>query len=143
MAHQYKLDTAYMDMAERWAKLSYAKRKQVGALVVKGDQIISDGYNGTPKGFPNICEGEDGETLPEVLHAESNALAKLARGTQSAEGATLYVTLSPCFQCAKLIVQAGISTVVCRETYKDTTGLEFLRECGVIVMFVPTRTGKY
>ena len=142
MASQHKLDKAYMDMAARWGSLSYAKRKQVGALVVKDEQIISDGFNGTPKGFDNACEGEDGETLPEVLHAESNALAKLARGTQSAQDATLYVTLSPCFQCAKLIVQAGISRVVCGEVYSDQTGIAFLKKCGIRVEFSKPTPGK-
>jgi len=120
-----------MDMAERWGKLSFAVRKQVGAIIVKGDQIISDGFNGTPRLFPNVCEGSDGETLPEVLHAESNAITKLARGTQSSDGATLYVTLSPCFQCAKLIAQAGIKRVVYREAYSDTSGLDFLKKCNI------------
>lgn len=138
MANQFNLDRAYMDMARRWGRLSYAKRKQVGALVINDGQIISDGFNGTPSGFKNACEGEDGETLPEVLHAESNALAKLAKGTQSSEGSTLYVTLSPCFNCAKLIVQAGIVRVVCGEAYSDQSGVEFLKECGVKVEFTPS-----
>lgn len=126
-------DRAYMDMAERWAQLSRANRKQVGALVVKDRQIISDGYNGTPTGFDNTCEGEDGLTLPYVLHAESNAITKLARSPQSSAGATLYVTLSPCFHCAKLIVQAGIERVVYRDAYHDLTGVQFLQDCGVVV----------
>ena len=126
-------DRAYMDMAQRWGQLSRAKRKQVGALVVKNRQIISDGYNGTPTGFDNTCEGEDGKTLPWVLHAESNAITKLAQSTQSCKGATLYVTLSPCFHCAKLIVQAGIERVVYRDAYHDLAGLQFLTECGVVV----------
>jgi dCMP deaminase len=135
MANQLELDQAYMDMAWRWSKLSRATRKQVGALVVKGEQIISDGFNGTPHGFSNGCEGPDGETLPEVLHAESNALTKLARGTQSSDGATLYVTLSPCFQCAKLIIQSGIRRVICGSEYSDLSGVEFLRRCGITVEF--------
>lgn len=135
MATQLKLDLAYMDMARRWGQLSYATRMQVGALVVNDGQIISDGFNGTPSGFENTCEGEDGKTLPEVLHAESNALAKLAKGTQSSVGATLYVTLSPCFHCAKLIVQAGIKRVVCGEAYSDQSGVEFLKKCDVKVQF--------
>jgi len=131
-----ELDGAYLDMASRWAQLSCAERKKVGAIIVKDGQIISDGFNGTPTGFSNTCEGEDGETLKEVLHAESNALMKLARSTQTSEGATLYVTLSPCFQCAKLIVQAGIGRVVCREPYSDLNGVKFLKDCGVSVEFV-------
>jgi dCMP deaminase len=135
MANQLELDKAYMDMAWRWSKLSRATRKQVGALVVKEEQIISDGFNGTPHGFSNGCEGANGETLPEVLHAESNALTKLARGTQSSDGATLYVTLSPCFQCAKLIIQSGIKKVVCGSKYSDMSGVDFLKRCGVEVEF--------
>jgi len=135
MATKEDLDLAYMDMARIWGKLSRATRKQVGALIVKDNQIISDGFNGTPKGFSNRCEGRDGQTLPEVLHAESNALTKLARGTQSSDTATLYVTLSPCFQCAKLIIQSGIKRVVCGEKYSDQSGVYFLRECDVIVEF--------
>ena len=138
MVKQNELDLAYMDMAWRWGKLSRATRKQVGALIIKDGQIISDGYNGTPKGFSNGCEGPDGETLPEVLHAESNALTKLARGTQSSDGATLYVTLSPCFQCAKLIIQSGIRRVVCGSKYSDLSGVDFLKKCGVTVDFIDT-----
>ena len=140
MAKQVELDNAYMDMAWRWGKLSHATRKQVGALIVKDNQIISDGFNGTPQGFPNTCEGKDGETLPEVLHAESNALTKLARGTQRSDGATLYVTLSPCFQCAKLIIQSGIRRVVCGEKYSDQSGVDFLRRCNVVVEFCGDKT---
>ena len=142
MANQERLDQAYMDMATRWGLLSSAKRKQVGALVVNDHQVISDGFNGTPHGFPNTCEGEDGETLPEVLHAESNAITKLARGTQSSDGATLYVTLSPCFQCAKLIVQSGIRRVVCGSKYSDLSGVQFLRDCGVTVEFISLPSEK-
>tara|TARA_R110002110_G_scaffold211268_1_gene423929 strand:- start:727 stop:1137 length:411 start_codon:yes stop_codon:yes gene_type:complete len=135
MANQTDLDKAYMDMAARWSELSHATRKKVGALIVRDQQIISDGFNGTPKGFPNQCEGEDGKTLPEVLHAESNALTKLSRGTQKSEGATLYVTLSPCFECAKLIIQSGIRRVVCGHKYSDQSGVDFLRTCKVTVEF--------
>jgi dCMP deaminase len=134
--NQEKLDRAYMDMAERWGALSRAKRMKVGALVVKNHQIISDGFNGTPTGYSNRCEGDDGKTLPEVLHAESNAITKLARGTQSSDGSTLYVTLSPCYECAKLIVQAGIERVVCGKAYHDLAGVYFLRNTYVTVDFM-------
>ena len=143
MANQANLDQAYMDMAERWGSLSHAVRKKVGALVVKGGQIISDGFNGAPTGFPNACEGKDGETLPHVLHAESNALSKLARGTQSSENATLYITLSPCFQCAKLIVQSGISRVVYKTLYSDRSGLEFLGKCDIKVERITSQSVLY
>jgi dCMP deaminase len=128
-----RYDEAYMDMAERWGKLSRAQRRRVGALVVRDNQIISDGYNGTPTGFLNACEDAMGKTLPYVLHAESNALAKLARSTQSSEGSTLYVTLSPCYDCAKQIAQSGIHRVVYKEAYRDLAGVEFLEQCGVLV----------
>lgn len=134
--NQEKLDRAYMDMAERWGALSRAKRMKVGALVVKNHQIISDGFNGTPTGYSNRCEGDDGKTLPEVLHAESNAITKLARGTQSSEGSTLYVTLSPCYECAKLIIQSGIERVVCGKAYHDLSGVYFLRNTYVTVDFI-------
>jgi dCMP deaminase len=133
MVHKRSLDVAYLDMAERWSQLSRAERKQVGALIVKDGQIISDGFNGTPTGFDNFCEDVDGKTLPEVLHAESNALMKLARGNQSSDGATLYITLSPCFDCAKLIVQAGIKRVVFKERYDCAKGIHFLQRCRVAV----------
>jgi dCMP deaminase len=136
MALKSDLDKAYMRMAHEWAKLSYAERRQVGCLIAKDHQIISDGFNGTPTGFQNICEGEDGETLPHVLHAESNALTKLARSTQSSDGGTLYVTLSPCFECSKLIIQSGIDRVVCYETYSDTKGIDLLRTAGIKVDFI-------
>ena len=127
------LDNAYMDMSLRWAQLSVAQRKKVGALIILDGQVISDGFNGTPRGFENACEGSDGKTLPEVLHAESNALMKIAQSTQSCTGATLYVTLSPCYQCAKLIVQGGIDRVVYLAQYHDTTGIRLLKKCGVKV----------
>ena len=127
------LDKAYMDMSLRWAQLSVAQRKKVGALIVLDGQVISDGFNGTPRGFENACEGSDGKTLPEVLHAESNALMKIAQSTQKCTGATLYVTLSPCYQCAKLIVQGGIDRVVYLAEYHDTTGIGLLKKCGVKV----------
>jgi len=113
-------------MAEEWAKLSHCTRKNVGALIVKDRMIISDGYNGSPSGFPNECENAEGDTHWYVLHAEANAITKLARSINSAEGATLYITLSPCRDCAKLILQSGISRVVYKKAYKDTSGLDFL-----------------
>ena len=114
-------------MAQEWAKLSYCKRKQVGALIVKDRMIISDGYNGTPSGFENCCEDEDGKTHWYVLHAEANAILKLAASTQSAKGATLYLTLSPCKECSKLILQAGITRLVYINEYSDDDGISFLR----------------
>lgn len=113
-------------MADEWAKLSHCTRKNVGALIVKDRMIISDGYNGTPSGFPNVCENSEGDTHWYVLHAEANAITKLARSLNSAQGATLYITLSPCRDCAKLILQSGISRVVYKHEYKDTSGIEFL-----------------
>ena len=120
-------------MAETWGKLSYCKRRQVGAIIVKNRMIISDGYNGTPTGFENVCEDEDNYTKWYVLHAEANAILKVARSTQSCDGATLYVTLSPCRECSKLIHQSGISRVVYSEAYKDLSGVEFLKKAGVKV----------
>ena len=128
-----KYDIAYLKMAETWGKLSYCKRRQVGAIIVKNRMIISDGYNGTPTGFENVCEDEDNYTKWYVLHAEANAILKVARSTQSCDGATLYVTLSPCRECSKLIHQSGISRVVFSEAYKDLSGVEFLKKAGVIV----------
>lgn len=134
---QRKYDIAYLRMAQEWAKLSHCERKQVGALIVKGRMIISDGFNGTPSGFDNRCEDEDGLTKWEVLHAEANAILKVASSTQSAEGATLYITLSPCQQCSKLIHQAGITRVVYSNAYKDTSGLNFLEKAGVELLYLP------
>ncbi|ALR32355.1 MULTISPECIES: dCMP deaminase family protein [Chryseobacterium] len=122
-----KFDKAYLKMAQEWAKLSYCKRKQVGALIVKDRMIISDGYNGTPSGFENCCEDDDGKTHWYVLHAEANAILKLAASTQSAKGATLYLTLSPCKECSKLILQAGITRLVYINEYSDEDGISFLR----------------
>ena len=130
---QLKYDKAYLKMALEWGKLSYCKRRQVGALIVKDRMIISDGYNGTPKGFENFCEDEDNNTKWYVLHAEANAITKVASSTQSSQGATLYVTLSPCRDCSKLIFQAGIVRVVYHEEYKDRSGLDFLIKGGVEV----------
>ncbi|UZT96094.1 dCMP deaminase family protein [Chryseobacterium fluminis] len=122
-----KFDKAYLKMAQEWAKLSYCKRKQVGALIVKDRMIISDGYNGTPSGFENCCEDAEGKTQWYVLHAEANAILKLAASTQSAKGATLYLTLSPCKECSKLILQAGITRLVYINEYSDDDGISFLR----------------
>ena len=128
---QKKYDKSYLKMAQEWAKLSYCKRKKVGALIVKDKMIISDGYNGCPSGFENNCEDERGDTKWFVLHAEANAILKCARHGKSCEGATLYVTLSPCQDCAKLIHQAGVKRVVYLQEYKDTTGLDFLKKANV------------
>lgn len=124
-------------MALEWGKLSYCKRKQVGAIVVKDRMIISDGYNGTPTGFENFCEDEEGYTKWYVLHAEANALSKVAASTQSCEGATLYITLSPCRECSKLIHQSGIKRVVYQIAYKDNSGLDFLKRAGVELQHLP------
>lgn len=128
-----KYDRAYLRIAKEWGQLSYCKRKQVGAIIVKDRMIISDGYNGTPTGFENCCEDEDNMTKWYVLHAEANAILKVARSTQSCENATLYITLSPCKDCSKLIHQSGIKRVVYHEEYKDTSGVDFLRKAGVEV----------
>jgi len=128
-----KYDAAYLRMAAEWSNLSYCQRRQVGALIVKGRSIISDGYNGTPSGFENFCEDEEGYTKWYVLHAEANAILKVASTTQSCEGATLYLTMSPCRECSKLIHQAGIRRVVYATEYKDLSGVEFLRKAGVEV----------
>ena len=124
-------------MATEWAELSHCHRKKVGALIVKDRMIISDGYNGTPTGFENPCEDEEGYTKWYVLHAEANAILKVANSTQSCKGATLYITLSPCQQCSKLIHQAGIIKVVYSNKYKDTSGLEFLEKAGIEIIHIP------
>ncbi|MGB5172554.1 deoxycytidylate deaminase [Eudoraea sp.] len=134
---QEKYDKAYLRMAHEWGKLSYCKRKQVGAIVVKDRMIISDGYNGTPTGFENYCEDEEGYTKWYVLHAEANALSKVASSTQSSKGATLYITLSPCRECSKLIHQSGIERVVYQKAYKDNSGLQFLEKAGVSLSHIP------
>ena len=128
-----KFDDKYMQMAAVWATNSYCKRRQVGALIVKDRMIISDGYNGTPSGFENICEDENGVTKPYVLHAEANAISKVAQSGNSSEGATLYVTASPCMECAKLIIQSGIRRVVYRDEYRLTDGVDLLRRAGIEV----------
>jgi len=131
MDKQTKYDQAYLQMAATWGELSYCERKKVGALIVKGRMIISDGYNGTPSGFENVCEDEEHYTKWYVLHAEANAILKVAASTQSCKGATLYTTLSPCKECSKLIHQSGITRVVYATAYKDTSGIEFLEKAGI------------
>ncbi len=141
---QTALDTRYLRMARIWAENSYCRRRQVGALIVKDQMIISDGYNGTPCGFENICEEErDGMvvTKPYVLHAEANAITKVARFGNSSDGATLYVTASPCIECSKLIIQAGIKRVVYSEEYRITDGIDLLRRAGIEVVFLPDGEG--
>ncbi|MEZ4857548.1 MAG: dCMP deaminase family protein [Flavobacteriaceae bacterium] len=133
---QLKYDIAYLRMAREWSKLSYCKRRQVGALIVKDKMIISDGYNGTPTGFENICEDDDGYTKWYVLHAEANAISKVAASTQSCKGGTLYITMSPCQQCSKLIHQTGISRLVYNEAYKDDSGVKFLQKAGVEITHI-------
>lgn len=128
---QLKFDRAYLRIAREWGKLSHCNRKQVGALIVKDRMIISDGYNGTPSGFENPCEDEDGYTKWYVLHAEANAILKVAGSTQSCKGATLYITMSPCKECSKLIHQSGITRLVYNIDYKDNSGLNFLKKAGV------------
>ena len=128
-----KFDKAYLEMAAVWARNSYCKRRQVGALIVKDRMIISDGYNGTPSGFENVCEDENGVTKPYVLHAEANAITKGAKSGNSSEGATLYVTASPCVECAKLIIQAGIRRVVYKDSYRLNDGIELLQRAGIEV----------
>ncbi|MCI6069529.1 MAG: dCMP deaminase family protein [Bacteroidales bacterium] len=127
------LDLRYLRMAHIWAENSYCTRRKVGALIVKDKMIISDGYNGMPSGFPNVCEGEDGLTLPCVLHAEANAITKIARSGNNSDGATLYVTDSPCIECAKLIIQAGIRRVVYARSYRLTDGVDLLLKAGISV----------
>ncbi|MCR5003878.1 MAG: dCMP deaminase family protein [Bacteroidales bacterium] len=128
-----KFDERYIEMASVWAKNSYCKRRQVGALIVKNKMIISDGYNGTPSGFENQCEDENGVTKPYVLHAEANAITKVAKSGNSSEGATLFVTASPCLECSKLIIQAGIKRVVYRDEYRLTDGIDLLKRAGIEV----------
>lgn len=134
---QYLLDRRYLRMARIWAENSYCKRRQVGALLVKGPMIISDGFNGTPAGFENVCEDESGITKPYVLHAEANAITKVARSNNSSAGSTLYVTASPCVECAKLIIQAGIVRVVFAELYRITDGVDLLNRAGIECVHLP------
>ncbi len=133
---QRRYDVAYLKMAMEWAKLSHCNRKQVGALIVKGNMIISDGFNGTPSGFENCCEDESNATKWYVLHAEANAILKVAASTQSCKGATLYITLSPCKECSKLIHQSGIKRLVYAKNYKDTSGLDFLEKAGIEIEYI-------
>lgn len=134
---QIALDRRYLDMAAIWAGNSYCRRRQVGALIVKDKMIISDGYNGTPSGFPNICEDENGDTHRYVLHAEANAITKVAQSHNSSRGSTLYVTTSPCMECSKLIIQAGIKRVVFRELYRLCDGIKLLRSAGIETVWLP------
>lgn len=136
-AKQLQLDRRYLRMAFIWAENSYCQRRRVGALLVRDKMIISDGYNGTPSGFDNVCESPDGVTFPYVLHAEANAITKVARSNNSSEGSTLYVTTSPCMECSKLIIQAGIRRVVFSELYRITDGLDLLRRAGVECVHLP------
>jgi len=131
---QIQFDKSYLQMATIWAKNSYCIRRQVGAIIVKDKMIISDGYNGTPAGFENVCEDENGITKPYVLHAEANAITKVAKSGNSSDGATLYVTASPCIECSKLIIQAGIKRVVYHDEYRITDGIDLLRRAGIEVI---------
>ena len=133
---QHKLDERYLRMARIWAENSYCQRRQVGALVVKDKMIISDGYNGTPTGFENICEDDAGLSKPYVLHAEANAITKLAKSSNNSDGATIYITASPCIECAKLIIQAGIKRVVYGEKYRLTDGIDLLRRAGIELIYL-------
>ena len=131
---QLRYDKAYLKMAESWSALSHCSRRQVGAIIVKDDMIISDGYNGTPAGFDNCCENEQGETEWYVLHAEANAILKVAKSTNNCKNAILYLTLSPCKDCSKLVLQAGIKKVVFKELYKDTSGVDFLKSAVIEII---------
>lgn len=137
---QSAIDKRYLRMAEIWAENSYCQRRKVGAIIVKNSMIISDGFNGTPSGFENICENEAGVTKPYVLHAEANAISKVARSNNSSDGATLYITASPCMECSKLIIQAGIKRVVYHELYRITDGIELLERAGVECVHIPELT---
>ncbi len=134
---QDELDKRYLRMASIWAENSYCQRRQVGALIVKDKMIISDGYNGTPSGFENVCEDEQGMTKPYVLHAEANAITKIARSGNNSDGATLYVTDSPCIECSKLIIQAGIRRVIFSRKYRLTEGLDLLKRAGIEIVHIP------
>ena len=140
-ARQHQYDVAYLKMAAEWAELSHCKRKRVGALIVKDRTIISDGYNGTPTGFENCCEDEDYRTKWYVLHAEANAILKVASSTQSCKGATLYITHLPCRECSKLILQAGIEKVVYSSNYRDSGGLDFLKQAGIEIFQIDIANG--
>ena len=140
---QAQFDRKYLEMAKIWASNSYCKRRQVGALIVKGKMIISDGFNGTPAGFENVCEDEDFKTKPYVLHAEANAITKVAKSNNSSEDSTLYVTSSPCMECSKLIIQAGIRRVVYCTEYSRTDGLELLKRAGIEIVYIDLDNNKY
>ncbi|MBQ0035020.1 MAG: dCMP deaminase family protein [Bacteroidales bacterium] len=142
MDKKTKYDHLYMRMARVWAENSYCVRRQVGALLVKNQMIISDGFNGTPSGFENVCEDENNASKPYVLHAEANALTKVARSNNSSDGATLYVTASPCIECAKLIIQSGIKRVVYGEMYRLTDGLDLLSRAGIELVYMPDEEKK-
>lgn len=131
------LDRRYLRMARIWSENSYCHRRKVGALLVKDKMIISDGFNGTPSGFPNVCEDDSDTTFPYVLHAEANAITKVARSNNSSDGSTLYVTASPCLECSKLIIQSGIRRVVFSELYRITDGLDLLRRAGIETVHIP------
>lgn len=133
---QHILDKRYLRMAKIWAENSYCQRRKVGALVVKDQMIISDGYNGTPSGFENVCEDENNVTKPYVLHAEANAITKIARSGNSSEGATMYITASPCIECAKLIIQAGIKRVIYSEKYRIEDGISLIKKAGIEVVYI-------
>jgi len=133
----FKFDVCYLDMAKRWGINSHSKRKQVGALIVKNKMIISDGYNGQPAGFDNVCELEDGTTHPWVLHAESNAIAKVAKSSNNCEGSTVYINLSPCLNCTKLMIQSGISRIVFSELYRDLSPLDLLEKANIDYHYIP------
>lgn len=133
---QHLIDCRYLRMARIWAENSYCTRRRVGAIIVSGSMIISDGFNGTPSGFENVCEDDNGVTKPYVLHAEANAITKVARSNNSSEGATLYVTASPCLECSKLIIQAGIKRVVFNEIYRITDGIDLLKRAGIQVDYI-------
>lgn len=138
---QLELDKRYLRMARIWAENSYCTRRKVGALIVKDKMIISDGYNGTPSGFENVCELDNGTTKPYVLHAEANAITKIAKSGNNSDGATLYVTASPCLECSKLIIQSGIRRVVYSESYRLTDGIDLLKRAGVEVVFIELEEG--
>ena len=138
---QLELDKRYLRMARIWAENSYCTRRKVGALIVKDKMIISDGYNGTPSGFENVCELDNGTTKPYVLHAEANAITKIAKSGNNSDGATLYVTASPCLECSKLIIQSGIRRVVYSENYRLTDGIDLLKRAEVEVVFVELEDG--
>jgi len=140
---QAQFDRRYLRMAQIWAENSYCKRRQVGALIVKDKMIISDGYNGTPSGFENVCEDENNVTKPYVLHAEANAITKVARSNNSSENATLYITDSPCMECAKLIIQSGIKRVVFSNQYRNLEGLDLLKRAGIEIIYIDIEKDTY